>query len=629
MIVPMERIRIVGRQADIDGCIKRLQEIGKVHITESWKDSLLSDTGLEQGIFQKDVSEKITTIETLLFEVRTALSLLHETRPSHSDILGSYAGQRDWFSANLQEEVKSITADIRQAATAIRMLNEEMLEIRRYRRLFEEFQPLIENLASCRNIEISGLLFSEKKKEIEKEIEKKLEIETNGAFSILKGDSGKTGYAVLLIYPASFRERVQERIFLEKSHRIQTVHIPEHYDKGTFASTLSHLFKREHEANREWKEWREKLRNYAVKWTSVLQTNEKGLKYELQRLRVKNFMALSSLTFWISGWIPSEDAPHLQNVIENEFKGNVLLYFQKPSLSEFGDVPVQLRNPKFARPFERLLAFFPPPMYGSVDPTLFMMLFFPLFFGLMLGDVGYALMLVFLAWLMRKQAGQVPAINDVGVIVYFCAFTTAVFGLLFGEFFGKLWFGLGLPPPLFDRKVEIIHLLMAVLVLGGIHLVTGKLLALKASVTESNMKHAVLAVADMAVISSVIWVSATLLWGGDFGYAPLIIVLSAAVKTVAGGVSELLELTKLITNLLSYARLMALGIASIILADLADDLYLVSDVILIGLIGAVLVHLLNFVLGVFSPTIQAIRLHYVEFFNQFYQHGFVKFSPFK
>ena len=74
---------------------------------------------------------------------------------------------------------------------------------------------------------------------------------------------------------------------------------------------------------------------------------------------------------------------------------------------------------------------------------------------------------------------------------------------------------------------------------------------------------------------------------------------------------------------------MALGTASVILADLADDIYVLSGGVLLGILGAFGVHVLNFILGVFSPTIQSIRLHYVEFFNQFYEPGVVKFNPLK
>ncbi|MFQ5431658.1 MAG: V-type ATP synthase subunit I [Nitrospinota bacterium] len=629
MIVPMERIRIVGTQADMDRCIKRLEDFGGVHITESIKDSFLAKAGLEQGMSLKAISEKIKIFESLLFEVRTSLALLRETSPQSVSRHGFKTVQRDWYSMQVRDEINSMAADIRQAADASRALNEEILEVHRYRLLFEEFQPLIEQLASSRNIEIYGLHFKEKSEEIETGLEKKLDSVTKGAFSILRGKAGKTGHSMLLVYPASFHDAVHDDIFMDKSHRIETVHVPERFEKESFASTLSYLFKREYEAVSELRRWREALQDYAVNWKTTLQNHENGIKYELKRLRIKNFMALSPRTFWISGWIRSEDGHNLRKILDRELDGKVQVYLRKPSPSEFGEVPVQLRNPEFAGPFERLLTFFPPPMYGSVDPTLLIMVFFPLFFGLMLGDVGYGLILAIMGWLIRKKKGTVAVWNDIATIVYSCAITTAFFGILFGEFFGKLWFGIGLTPPLFDRKIEILHLLAIVIILGGIQLVTGKFLAIKASIAGGDLKRTIVGVSDLVIICSVLWLTGTVLWDMNAGSAPAVLVVAASVKTVAGGVWELLELTKLFTNLLSYARLMALGIASVILADMADDLYLASDIFIFGLIGAVLVHLLNFVLGVFSPTIQAIRLHYVEFFNQFYRHGFVKFSPFK
>lgn len=624
MIVPMERLRIVGTQASLDPCIKLLQEKGCIHIVKSQNDKFLSASSLETGMFQKEVSEKLQETESLLFEIKTALTIVSKT-----DLPPVKTAP---ITTESYSEIKTVVKQTHDLESSIRMLSDELGEIRRYRRMFEEFQPLIHQMESLHDVEISGIFFQGDKNETEENIRKfenSLSVVTNEAYSIFKGEFKEHGNPCLIVYPFSRHGPVEKKVFEHFGGKIQPMHVPHRFEKQTYGATLSHLFKREKEAEEELKLSRDKLHSHASQWWSLLQNADHRLSSTVDRLRVHNYLALSDKTFWISGWVPADGISALREQLDNKFKGNVFFYNTTPLPDESAEVPVLLKNPFWAKPFERLLSFFPLPVYGSTDPTILMGLFFPLFFGLMLGDAGYALIMALIAWAISRRESLGSLVKDVNFIIIVCAVSTGLFGILYGEFFGKLWYSFGLPHPFFDRKIEIIPLLMSVLVLGGLHLSIGNLVGLKISLSRGNAKEGINHFSNILIIISIVWIMGILMLKLPGELVQYLLLLGLVLKFYAEKLMGLLESIKIFSNVLSYARLMALGIASVILADLGDDVFSVSPWMIPGLIFAFGVHLLNFILGVFSPTIQSLRLHYVEFFNQFYQPGSVRFNPLK
>lgn len=624
MIVPMERIRIVGTQSLLDQCIKLLQKNGCIHVVKSQDDKFLNKSGLETGMFQKEVAEKLQESESLLFGVRTALTILTKTHPSPVSTIP--------IANESYPEIKTIVKQTQEIEGSIRSLSDELNEIHRYRSMFEEFQPLIHQMESLHNVEISGIFFEGDKEKTEtnvKKFETSLNTVTNEAYSIFKGELKARGIPCLVVYPTSKHELVEKKVFEPYSGKIQPMHVPQQFEKRTYGATLAYLFKREKEAEHDLNSLRQKLHSHASQWMSLMQNADHWLSNTIDRLRVHNFLALSDKTFWISGWVQAAGVPALREQLENKFNGKVFFYNAAPAPDEAEDVPVLLENPSWARPFERLLSFFPLPVYGSIDPTILMTFFFPLFFGLMLGDVGYAMIMGIVVWLIGKRQPLDALWKDVNFIIAACSISTGLFGVLYGEFFGKLWYSIGLPHPVFDRKIEIIPLLMTVLILGGLHLSLGNMAGLKLSISRKNIRGGINHLSNIIIIVSIVWGMGMLTLKTPGQLVPYLLMAGFILKVFSGKLIALVESIKIFSNVLSYARLMALGIASVILADLADDVFLASEWMVLGLIAAMIIHLLNFILGVFSPTIQSLRLHYVEFFNQFYEPGSVRFNPLK
>jgi V/A-type H+-transporting ATPase subunit I len=298
---------------------------------------------------------------------------------------------------------------------------------------------------------------------------------------------------------------------------------------------------------------------------------------------------------------------------------------------EHAAVPVVLRNPGWVRPFELLLSLLPPPRYGSIDPTPFLAGFFPLFFGLMLGDVGYGAIALALALLARAKGWGGEMGRQVVAVATASSVSAIVFGLLFGEVFGELGDVIGLHPILMHRKQAVLAFLGLTLALGGIHVVLGIGLGLWTALRRGEREKALARLATLAVMLAVVlgllarrhYLPSALGTGALVALAPLLVLL-----VVLEGILAPLEIMKTFGNVLSYARLMALGMASVMLADVANQMASIFTTALIGITLAVLLHAVNFVMGCFSPVIQALRLHYVEFFDKFYEPGGELFVPF-
>jgi V/A-type H+-transporting ATPase subunit I len=273
----------------------------------------------------------------------------------------------------------------------------------------------------------------------------------------------------------------------------------------------------------------------------------------------------------------------------------------------------------------------PLPRYGSIDPTPFVAVFFPAFFGLMVGDIGYGLLLGVLALVLRARAKPGSTLRSAAEIAGACAVFTVLAGALFGELFGDLgrqW--LGLRPIAFNREEALIPFLILAVSLGAVHVILGLALGVAANIRR-HPRHALGRGMSLAMIIAIILaLLAAVNVLPDALLTPAVIVILAAfpVLIVAEGVVAPIELLSTVGNVLSYARIMALGVASVMLAVVANRMVGAIGSVAVGVVFALLFHLVNFAIALFSPTIHALRLHYVEFFGKFYSPGGVRYQPF-
>lgn len=360
------------------------------------------------------------------------------------------------------------------------------------------------------------------------------------------------------------------------------------------------------------------------------------LRDHLAEIDVRTNFGQTDYTFVIEGWAPAHRLAELEAALAREVGDEVLLSELPLDPAAKAQAPVMFDNPFFVRPFEPLIGLLALPRYGSFDPTPLMSLFLPIFFGMILGDVGYGAILLGLMFYLRRRFKARPTLRSLAEVLMIGAGWSIVFGFLFGEFFGALGEDFGLHPLWFDRGHDVQTLFLLTIGVGAGHIVLGLCLGVWEAVHRRSRHEAVEKVATLLSLAALFLLVAVLTdYLPDSFFTPTIALLVVGLAILIYSLGAMgvllgpLELIGALGNILSYLRIAAIGLSSVYLAQVANELAGVAGNVLVGLIIAGLFHALNIALGAFSPTIQSLRLHYVEFFSKFYQGGGQPFQPFQ
>jgi V/A-type H+-transporting ATPase subunit I len=341
-----------------------------------------------------------------------------------------------------------------------------------------------------------------------------------------------------------------------------------------------------------------------------------------------------------------------------------------PTDLEHDIVPVEYDNPSFAKPTQMLMDVYSRPKYSEVDPTLMLSIVFPLFFGLILGDVGYGLVLLVMCFGLRSFLKGEEGTQLLAVLRN-ASISSILFGLLYSEFLG---FALPWKPIMFSRHLKIgeseagghgpaiPELMVMAIWIGILHITLGRILGMINHSRQDHGDHRIKAVmanfgwiAVMWGILFVIWSIAALPLMPDLTKLPKIF-LTVNLAAVVGALLlvvgvifiardsalEIVELPTIISHVLSYARIVAVGLSSVAIAMVVNFIaigMLINPqlehisvigilIIIVGIAVFLIGHALNVALGILGAGLHSIRLQYVEFFTKFYKGGGKKYSPF-
>ncbi|MDF1534423.1 MAG: V-type ATP synthase subunit I [Methanosarcinaceae archaeon] len=403
------------------------------------------------------------------------------------------------------------------------------------------------------------------------------------------------------------------------------------------------------------------IESLRLKYSDFILASDELLSIEAQKSEVPLRVATSEHTFMMDGWVPNEDYDMLARTVEDATNGRAFISRTAVTREEDSIVPIKYDNPKISRPFEEIMNLYSRPRYSEIDPTSLIFITFPLFYGMILGDIGYALILMGLALGIKKLVKS-DAVKPLMNILIYCQISTLIFGVLYGEFLGFPLASLhtehgivaGLIPgfetinlfaspfatEMITYPVHRTHLVMTMIVvtalIGVVHINIGYLLGF----VNERRKHGIVAAMLEKGSWLVIELGILLLALGYAGYIPsavgIAVFLIGFVMLLKGeGIKGPIELPALLSNSLSYTRIIAVGLSSIYIASTVNQIafemvmpksfgLMTIFAILIFLFG----HALNTVLSIIAPGLHALRLQYVEFFTKFYEGGGIKYNPF-
>ncbi|MBR6728416.1 MAG: V-type ATP synthase subunit I [Clostridia bacterium] len=358
----------------------------------------------------------------------------------------------------------------------------------------------------------------------------------------------------------------------------------------------------------------------------------------------------------LSGWCPAKQTDRIAELLE-EFCA--AYHFEDPT--EGDDVPIQLKNNGFAKNFEWVLGMYAYPKYGTFDPTFVMSIFYFLIFGLMFADAGYGLVLMAACFGIVRWCHPREGMKRFLLMFGYCGISCFIFGVLFGAYFGNFPLSfmenvLGTPVNqmpnlsllpteaanlaiLFDPLQNPMGFLVVSLAAGALHLVAG--MAVKAFVLCRSGKplDALFDICTYWLLFAglgVLFVNGTVgLWLTVAGVASIVLTQGRRKKgffgKLTGGLLGLYDLINYASDLLSYSRVLALGLAAGVIGQVINILATLKGGSFIGIILMIVVfcigHLLNLVINVLGSFVHASRLQYIEFFNKFYEDGGTPFRP--
>lgn len=366
-------------------------------------------------------------------------------------------------------------------------------------------------------------------------------------------------------------------------------------------------------------------------------------------------LAITQRTFVLSGYIPERDAASLTAELEEGFAA----YVSVTEPAEDEDVPVLLKNNAFVAPVEDITAAYSMPAKDDIDPNPIMSFFYYLFFGMMLSDAGYGLLMVIATGLILALTKPEEGMKRNMQKFLYCGISTVFWGAMYGSWFGNIvyvvshnFFGseFTLAPLWFDPVADPLNMLIFCLILGFIHVVVG--LGVK-FFTLWRTGHKLDALCDIGTWYVVFLGLVLLILGMTF--APdlplqsigMWVALAGAIGLVLtqgrsspsipgkiiGGVTSLYSITGYFSDVLSYCRLMALGLVTGIIATVINT---IGGIVGGGVFGAIALtvifvfgHAINLGINALGAYVHCNRLQYVEFFSKFYEGAGKAFAPFR
>lgn len=632
-IVTMRHLRLIGLQAEREEMLRRLQHLGCLEITEpepASDDPLLEKLRIPEAAELQRIREQYTAAEQ-------ALQTLTDHTPKEKNALEPLP-----FIDEQALTDESQLADGKSAAERLNRCREELASL----------QSRSEKLAAE---EAQLLPWESLTMPLECATTEKVLIQMGTLPAVVPPEQIREALeAAGDLY--EFREVSTDR---ERRYAVLTVHISQAEDhvaavkalgwsrvapgdrRGTAGENLAALRREQAELAERKAALEQEIAKCADQKPELRQLSDAS-RIEMDRGEAKGRTRETAETFLLEGWFPAENTKELEMLLEG---CTCAWQMTDPVPEDYPRVPVKLKNNRFTGPLNMVTEMYSLPAYGSLDPNPYMAPFFILFYGIMMADMGYGLLMMAASLLVLKKKQPTGGNRNFFALLGLCGISTFILGAMTGGFFGDFipqlvklfnpestftWFW----QPLFSPINDIIMVMLGSLALGCVQILVGMVIGFIYKLRHGEIAEALCEEAAWWVIIGCgvalgVTGNKVFLW---VLLAVLVISQSYGKKGIGGkivgiGGSIYNHITGYFGDILSYVRLMALMLAGAVIAQVFNTLAAIPGNLIIFFVISILGNALNFALNLLGCYVHDMRLQCLEFFKYFYRDGGRAFRP--
>ncbi len=624
----MKHLRLLGMESEREALLKAMQDMECVEISSI--DG--SEEALKSG-FAKPDDKALMSAQEASRAYRTALASLDRFAPEKKGMFRKRQGvsRAAFFSAESEENARTAAETINKDTRRLGEIESERTKNEALRATLAPWLTVDAPLGGADGA--LSVFFGTVGLNVTNDALKALADSLDGLLTWQQASSDRSLRYLLVMCHGSVKERALSALrdlgFSTVSFRGMTGTAKEN-DKA-LAENLAALEK-------ERQEIEQRIAGLGGKREALLEASDRAA-IALRREEAKSRLVGTDKVFLLEGWLPADRCAALEKALE---PFTCAIETREPTEDEYPQVPVQLKNNKLTRPLNMVTEMYSLPAYGTLDPNPLMAPFFILFYGIMMADMGYGLLMMIASVIISKKYRPKGTSGELFSLLGLCGISTFIMGALTGGFFGDFLtqlvaivspgtvFAL---PKLFDPLDDLTMILIGSMALGMVQIVTGMAISLIEKCKRKKFLDAFfeeitwwivfigIALLALGKGAAVLYVGCALVLLGPIvqgkGWGRLTGVFGSLYNHVTGYFGDIL----------SYTRLMALMLAGSVIAQVFNMLAAMPGNVIAFIIISMLGNAMNFGLNLLGCYVHDLRLQCLEFFNKFYVDGGKPFRP--
>ena len=624
----MKHLRLLGMESEREALLKAMQDMECVEISSI--DG--SEEALKSG-FAKPDDKALMSAQEASRAYRTALASLDRFAPEKKGMFRKRQGvsRAAFFSAESEENARTAAETINKDTRRLGEIESERTKNEALRATLAPWLTVDAPLGGADGA--LAVFFGAAGLNVTDDALKALADSLDGLLTWQQASSDRSLRYLLVMCHGSVKERALSALrdlgFSTVSFRGMTGTAKEN-DKA-LAENLAALEK-------ERQEIEQRIAGLGGKRETLLEASDRAA-IALRREEAKSRLVGTDKVFLLEGWLPADRCAEIEKTLK---PFTCAIETREPTEDEYPQVPVQLKNNKLTRPLNMVTEMYSLPAYGTLDPNPLMAPFFILFYGIMMADMGYGLLMMIASVIISKKYRPKGTSGELFSLLGLCGISTFIMGALTGGFFGDFLtqlvaivspgtvFAL---PKLFDPLDDLTMILIGSMALGMVQIVTGMAISLIEKCKRKKFLDAFfeeitwwivfvgIALLALGKGAAVLYVGCALVLLGPIvqgkGWGKLTGVFGSLYNHVTGYFGDIL----------SYTRLMALMLAGSVIAQVFNMLAAMPGNVIAFIIISMLGNAMNFGLNLLGCYVHDLRLQCLEFFNKFYVDGGKPFRP--